>query len=227
MLAAKGTDAPGRRAALEELARAYWYPLYAFARRRGLDAEVAADRTQGFFALLLARGDVARADRTRGRFRAYLRSAFEHYLSDERERDGAQKRGGGHAIVSIDALDAEARLRHEPIDHDTPAKAFERAWVAELVARALERLRTELEGIGRGALFARLRPSLAGEDDAPPFAEVARELAMTENAVKVAAHRLRKRFAELVRDEVASTVDDPDDVEGELAALLRDSGRDA
>lgn len=209
-----------RRAALEDLARTYWYPLYAFARRRGLDAEEAADRTQGFFARLLERGDVARADRERGRFRAYLLTAFRHELVNAREHDRARKRGGGRALLSLDRSEAETRFGREPAEHDTPERIFERAWVRELLERTFARLRAEQERIGRTALFDRLRPVLAAEDDAPRLAEIARALDRTENSVKVAAHRLRKRFGELLRDEIAGTLSDPAEVEAELRALL-------
>jgi RNA polymerase sigma-70 factor (ECF subfamily) len=224
VLAAGRAPAPARRAALEDLAGAYWYPLYAYARRRGHTSDVAADRAQGFFALLLEREDLARADPARGRFRAFLLTAFQHHLADERERERAQKRGGGRAPVSIDAREAERRLVREPADADTPESAFERAWVAELLARTFDRLRSEQVKVGREALFDRLRSSLAAEDDAPRFGDIARELSMTENAVKVAAHRLRKRYGELLRDEIASTVSDPGDpaeIEDEIRALFR------
>jgi RNA polymerase sigma factor (sigma-70 family) len=223
VLAAGGIPSETRRAALDELARAYWYPLYALARRRGHAAEIAADRTQGFFALLLEREDLGRADPSRGRFRAFLSTAFRHYLADERDRERAQKRGGGREPISIDVDEAEERLRRAPVDGDTPELAFDRAWVAQVLARSLARLREEQARIGRDALFDRLRPSLSAEDDAPAFAVIAAELAMTENAVKVAAHRLRKRYGELLRDEVAATVADPTDpneVEDELRALF-------
>jgi RNA polymerase sigma-70 factor (ECF subfamily) len=217
-----GAQAPPleRRAALEDLARAYWYPLYAFARRRGLGADEAADHTQGFFALLLERGDVARADPQRGRFRAFLLTAFEHHLANERERARALKRGGGKPTLSLDARTAESRFGREPADEETPERLYERAWVRELIARTFERLGAEQERIGRAALFERLRPSLAAEDDAPRHARVAAELGLTENAVKVAAHRLRRRFGELLREEVAGTLSDPAEVEAELRFLL-------
>lgn len=180
VLAAGGVESPARRAALEDLARAYWYPLYAYARRRGLSPELAADRVQACFALLLERDDLARA--------------------------------------------AERRLVAEPFDLDTPERDFERAWVGELLARALARLGEEQARIGRGELYERLRLHLAGDDDAPRFAAVAQELALSENAVKVAAHRLRKRYGELLRDEIAATLGtplDPRAVEEELRGLLR------
>jgi len=209
-----------RRAALEQLAGTYWYPLYAYARRRGNGPEEAADLTQGFFALWFERGDVARADPARGRFRAYLRTAFEHYLANQHEHARALKRGGGKQPLSLDTREAETRFGREPLEHETPERLFERAWVRELLARTFERLRAEQARIGRVPLFERLRPALAAEDDAPRFAEVARELGTSENAVKVAAHRLRKRFGELLREEVAETLGDPGSVEEELRSLL-------
>jgi len=219
VLAGAQAEPVARRAALDELARAYWFPLYAYARRRGLSADEAADRTQGFFALWLERGDVARADPERGRFRAYLLTSFKHHLASERARERAAKRGGGRQPIALDAHDAEARLAHLAADGETPERAFDRAWARALLERTFERLRDEQDRIGRAALFDRLRPALAAEDDAPRMAEVARELDMTGNAVKVAAHRLRKRFGELLRDEVAGTLDGAG-VEEELASLL-------
>ncbi|MCC6409756.1 MAG: sigma-70 family RNA polymerase sigma factor [Planctomycetes bacterium] len=221
---ASGAASEVRQAALEDLARTYWYPLYAFARRRGLAPDVAADRVQACFALLLERDDFARADPARGRFRAFLLTAFRHVLIDSRERERAQKRGGDRAALSIDALAAEGRLLAHPVDADTPEAAFERAWVAELLARSLARLGEEQARIGRMELFAKLRPHLSGEDDGPRFASIAGELGLTENAVKVAAHRLRKRYGELLRDEVAATLGDPNDaaaIEDEVRALFR------
>lgn len=209
--------------ALDELARAYWYPLYAFARRRGLAADVAADRVQTCFALLLERDDFARADPARGKFRSFLLTAFKHVLDDEREREFALKRGGGRAPLSLDANDAERRFREEPVAADSPEAAFERAWVGELLEQALARLGAEQAGIGRGDWFERLRPHLAGDDDAPRFAAIASELGATENAVKVAAHRLRKRFGELLREAIGATLGAPNDpraVDEELRALF-------
>ena len=209
-----------RQAALEELARTYWYPLFAYARRRGLGPEAAADRAQGFFALLLERRDVARADPARGRFRAYLLAAFRNYLASARAEERALKRGGGRVPLSLDAPSAESRYGAEPLDPETPERAFQRDWVRELLRRTLERLAAEQEGIGRGALFERLRPTLAVGGDPPRMAAVARELGTSENAVKVAAHRLRRRFRELLREEVAGTLSDPSEVEDELRALF-------
>lgn len=213
-----------RRAALDDLARAYWPPLYAYARRRGADADAAADLTQGFFTLFLERDDVARADPERGRFRAYLLTAFRNYLANERERARARKRGGDQGGLSLDTGEAENRYGRATLDHltdhETPERAFEQAWVRELIERTFARLRSEQERIGRAPLFDSLRPALAAEDDAPRHARVAAELGMSENSVKVAAHRLRRRFGELLRDEVAGTLADPGRVEEELRSLL-------
>lgn len=221
VLAAGRASGEQRSVALEELAQAYWYPLYVLARRRGLRPERAADAVQSCFALLLEREDFARADPARGRFRWFLRAAFEHHLSDERERERAQKRGGGRAPVSIDAGQAEGRLALELVGDGDPAAAFERSWALELLAHTFARLRAEQARIGREQLFDRLRPCLAAEDDAPRLATIARDLGLSENAVKVAAHRLRKRYGELLRDEIAATVADPLQVEDEIRALFR------
>jgi RNA polymerase sigma factor (sigma-70 family) len=212
-----------RRRALEDLARAYWYPLYAFARRRGLSADDAADATQGLFARLIERGDLERLRPEGGRFRAWLLVAFRHYLANLRASARAARRGGGRQAFSLDAGEAESRFRNESIEEETPEHVFERAWVAELLHETLGRLRAEQERIGREALFDHLRPALTADPDAPRLAEVAARVAMTENAVKVALHRLRRRFGELLREEVAATVETPEEVDEELRALFRSS----
>lgn len=226
LVLAGGHAAPEvRRRALEDLARIYWVPLYAFARRRGLSTDDAADGTQGFFARLIARGDLERIRPEGGRFRAWLLVAFRHFLSNERERARASKRGGGRELFSLDAGEAEARFRAASVDEETPERVFERAWVQELLAEVLGRLRAEQERIGRAALFDHLRPALTADPDAPRLAEVAAAVTMTENAVKVALHRLRRRFGELLREEVAATVETPEETEEELRALFDSSGR--
>lgn len=214
-----------RRRALEDLARIYWVPLYAFARRRGLSPDDAADGAQGFFALLIERGDLQRLRPEGGRFRAWLLVAFRNFLANERERARAVKRGGGREVVSLDAGEAEARFRAAAVDAETPEHVFERAWVQGLLHETLVRLRAEQERIGRAALFDHLRPALTADPDAPRLAEVATAVAMTENAVKVALHRLRRRFGELLRDEVAATVETPEQALEELRALFESSGR--
>ncbi|MBL8857639.1 MAG: sigma-70 family RNA polymerase sigma factor [Planctomycetes bacterium] len=220
VLAARSAAEPLRRVALEELCAAYWYPLYAFARRSGFDADAAADLTQDFFAQLLSRTDLQRADRERGRFRTYMLAALRHMIVNHREARRTLKRGGGTAQLSIDAHDAETRFGREPVDARTPELAFERAWAEAVIARAFERLREEQARIGREPLFDALRPALLAADDAPPYAEVAARFSVTENSVKVAVHRLRRRLGELLRDEVGATLERPEEVEAEIAELF-------
>jgi RNA polymerase sigma factor (sigma-70 family) len=211
---------PGAREALETLCRDYWYPLYAFARRSGLGPDDAADIVQGTFAALLGRSGLAAADPTRGRFRTYLLAACRHHLADERFRAAARKRGGDRALVPIDAAGAEGHYAAERAERLTPERLYERAWATSLLERALGRLRGEYEGSGKGALFAHLEPTLAGGPGAEPHAVTAEALGMTEGAVQVAAHRLRRRFRALVREEIAATVDDAAGVEDEVRMLF-------
>lgn len=212
------------RAALEDLCAAYWHPVYAFARRRGSAPEVAEDLVQGFFCDLLERRDVSRADPERGRFRTFLRTAFRNYESKLRERDGAQKRGGGRRAVPIDGSDAEARFVELESAGDDPERLFERAWALSLIESAVRRLEREYEDGDKAALFRALRPGLAGEGLGRPLVELAEELGTTEGAVKVAAHRLRQRFGQVLRREVGDTVSDPDEVEAELRGLFEALG---
>ncbi|MBK7874669.1 MAG: sigma-70 family RNA polymerase sigma factor [Planctomycetes bacterium] len=207
------------RAALEDLCRDYWYPLYAYLRRRGLDSERAADVVQGFFARLIEKRDFGELAPERGRFRAFLLAALQHHLSHEREREHAQKRGGGRAHVSIDPRDADSRFQLEARGELSPEGAFERAWALDLLARVLELLRVEYAEDGKAALFERIRPAIQGGElaDVP---RLARELGMSEGAVKVAGTRLRRRYGERLRAAIADTVEDPADVEDELRALL-------
>lgn len=220
VLAARSDDEPTRRAALEDLCATYWYPLYAYVRRRGHAADTAADLTQDFFALLLARDDLRRVDRERGRFRAFVLAALKHMLVNRGESDRALKRGGGRSAFSIDAQDAEARFGREIEDARTPEAVFERAWAEATIARAFDRLRVEQARIGREELFDDLVPALSGTDDALPYAAIAARRGTSENAVKVAVHRLRRRLGELLREEVGGTVDDRTDVEQELRDLF-------
>lgn len=210
---------PAARAALSELCAAYWYPLYAYVRRRGHDAHAAADLTQGFFARLLERNDFAAAERERGRFRAYLLAALRHYLADEADRAGAAKRGGGEHVLSLDFASAEGAWRDEPATHDTPERAFERRFAEELLARALGRVERSYAERGEQRTFDVLARTLTAPGDAT-HDELAKELATTSGAVKVAAHRLRERWRAALREEVADLVAAPEDVDDELAALF-------
>ena len=205
--------------ALETLCRAYWYPLYAEARRRGLSAEDASDRVQGFFARLLESDGLAVADQQRGRFRSFLLGAFGNFLANEWDREHALKRGGGRAIVSLDLDLTESRYRADPVDEATPERIFDRRWALSLIQRALGRLQDEYGQGGKADLFDALKPVLTGDRDLK-YADLARSLAMTEGALKVAVHRLRGRCGALIRDEVAQTVDAPDETEDELRHLF-------
>jgi RNA polymerase sigma-70 factor (ECF subfamily) len=213
-------DDPEARAAMEGLCRDYWYPLYAFARRRGLGPEDAADLVQGFLADLIERRDLADADPDRGRFRAFLRAACSHHLAHRRDRDRALKRGGGRRPIPLDLVEAEGRYGREPVHELTAERLFERRWALSLLEHVLARLEDEAARSGKGELFARLRPMLEGDDRAESYRTVGAALGLGEGAVKVAAHRLRGRYRQLLREEVARTVADPAEVDAELADLL-------
>lgn len=206
--------------ALARLCRTYWYPLYAHVRRRGYAAHDANDLTQAFFARLLERRTVARADPTRGRFRSFMLSSLDHFLADERDRARAHKRGGGQGLVSIDALAAEERIRHEPVDARAPDRLFDRAWALALLDVVLARLAGEYQTTGREKLFESLSRTLLGSRETLPYAELALRLSLSEGAVKVAVHRLRKRYRALLEEEIAHTVDSPEEAREELRHLL-------
>jgi RNA polymerase sigma-70 factor (ECF subfamily) len=210
-------SAPDAREALARLCEAYWYPLYAFVRRRGHGAEEALDLTQGFFARIIEKQDLADADRARGRFRSWLLGALKHFLANAHDRATAQKRGGGAPLVSIDGADAEERWRLEPSHDATPERIFERRWALALLERTLVALRDECARKGKGPLFEALKGSLVA-DGGP--AGPAAELDLTPNALKVAAHRLRRRYRDLLRAQIAETVATPEDVDGEIRDLF-------
>ena len=218
--AAQSDDASRTRArmALEELCRAYWYPLYAFVRSRGYPAADAQDLTQSFFARFIETAGFASADRERGRFRTYLLGAMKHFLANEWHRARTKKRGGDVSFLEWDALDPEARYALEPKQSNDPDTQFDREWALELTARAMEKLRAEWETGGKGGLFAALKGSLTGDE--PARSETAARLGMTEDAIKVAVHRLRQRYSELLRAEIAETVSERSEVDGEMRHLV-------
>lgn len=218
--AADPTDREGRDA-LERLCRDYWYPLYAFVRRQGLDREEAGDLVQGFLADLFERRDLTKADRSRGRFRSFLRTACSYFLSHAREHDRAMKRGGGRTPVSIDVQDAEGRYINEPAHDLTADRLFERRWALDLLGHVLARLESEANRAGKSDLFDRLRPMLEGDDLVDSYSEIGESLQMSEGSVKVAAHRFRGRYRQILREEVARTVADPAEIDAEIADLLR------
>jgi RNA polymerase sigma-70 factor (ECF subfamily) len=190
-------------------------------RRWGYDADRAQDLTQEFFARLLEKHYLRDADPARGRFRSFLLASLKHFLSNERDRVSAVKRGGRVAIVPLEFENAEGRYSLEPPDTDTPERIYERRWALTLLGRTLTRLRAEFQKAGKEDLFRRLEGHLTGEQEALPYAEVAAALDMSEGAVKVAVHRLRRRFGVILREEIAETVSDPAEVDEEIRDLFR------
>lgn len=220
VLAAGQTNTPHATEAMAELCRTYWYALYAFVRRKGHSPHDAQDLTQSFFARLLKKNYAAQADRERGRFRTFLLSALTHFLADEWDKARRLKRGGGREIVSFDAASAEERYRLEPIDHLDAARLYERRWVTTLFDQVLARLEQEFGDSGKGKLFDQLKGSLLAEEHGPSYAELGTRLGLTEDAVKQAVHRMRRRYRELFREEIAQTVAGPGEVEDELKHLF-------
>ena len=212
---------PDSLAALEKLCRAYWFPLYAYVRRRGHDVEEARDLTQGFFAVLLEKNYVADADMRRGRFRTFLLSSLGHYLANEWNRATTQKRGGGVARFSLDALDAEERYRLEPADEASPERFYDRRWAEAVLAGVVAQLRREFEDTGRGQRFDDLKGHLLGDADALSYEELAARMGIGLTGVRSVVHRMRKRFAVLVRQEIAQTVTSPGEVEDEIRHLFQ------
>jgi RNA polymerase sigma-70 factor (ECF subfamily) len=220
VLTAGRQDTTRARAALENLCQTYWPPLYAYVRRRGYSAEDAQDLTQMFFARLLERNAVATVAPEKGRFRSFLLASLNHFLSDEWDKARAQKRGGGK-VISFDLQSAETQLGQIPVENFTPEKAFEHRWAITLLEQVYQRLGGEYRAQGKGALFDALRATLAGTSDAAPYVELAKQLDLSEGAVKVAVHRLRQRYRALLRETIVDTVSTPEEVEDELRYLFR------
>ncbi len=208
------------REALEELCRAYWYPLYAFVRSGGYSAADAQDLTQAFFAQIIETGGFAAADRERGRFRSYLLGAMKHFLANEWHRAKTQKRGGKVRFIEFDALDPEARYGGASEQSESPELLFDREWALETVAGALKALRDEMAEAGKSEQFETLKGSLTGEDELPRE-EIASRLGMSAGAVKVAVHRLRQRYRKLLRAAVAETVSNEADLDDEMRCLVK------
>lgn len=205
--------------ALEQLCRAYWYPIYAFIRRRGNGPDDAQDLTQEFFARLLQKGWLSGIEPTGGRFRSFLLTAVNRFLANEFDRAQAAKRGGGKRVISLDDERAEQRYANEPFTEETPEKVFERRWASTLMDQALTRLRDETTAAGTSRQFAALNLFLSREPGSGEYASVALELESTSAAVAVAVHRLRARYRDLVRQEVARTLTDPADINAEMRHL--------
>jgi DNA-directed RNA polymerase specialized sigma24 family protein len=211
---------PQAAAALEQLCRSYWYPLYAFVRRQGRSPEDAQDLTQDFFAHLLSNGFPCGARPERGKFRSFLLVALRHFLVDQHRHADAAKRGGGQTLISLDVNRAEERFGEEPHDASTPEMLYQRAWGMTLLERARLRLGNEYGAAGKGGLYERLKAfPLAGKND-QSFELASAELGMSVGALKAAVHRMRSRYRELVREEVAHTVADPSELQEEARYLI-------
>lgn len=206
------TTGPDAEAALSDLCRGYWTPIYSFARRAGHSREDAEDLTQGFFLDLLARNSIAGAVQERGRFRSFLLGAFEHYRFNCFRKESTQKRGGGVELFSMDAGPAEAGLAMEAATTGTPETMYERTWALALLAKVMERLKAEYEAV---------YPHLAGESSRPGYAGMAAVLGISENAIPLAVRRMRKRYGILLREEIAATVVSEAEVDDELRYLMK------
>jgi DNA-directed RNA polymerase specialized sigma24 family protein len=221
ILAAAKSQMPGSRAALTELCRLYWYPLYAFARRRGHEPPDAQDLTQGFFLHLLKDRSLKHAHPLKGKFRSFLLASFQNFTSDEMARSRCQKRGGDREFIFLDSEDAESRYRLEPADHLTAEKIFDARWAMTLLGHAVERLCLEHVARGEELRFEVLRPFVGVEEGGnPPSSEqVAQSLGVTVAAAKTMIHRFRKQYAAILRQEIGRTVSNPADIEQEIHAL--------
>jgi len=207
--------------ALDELCRAYWYPVYAFVRRSGKTLEEAQDLTQDFFVRFLERRYVAHADPAKGRFRSFLLVSVKHFLLDQEGRRFAEKRGGRDRIMALDCIDLERRFGAELSTHETPEAIFDRSWAQSLVARVMDDVRDAMDREGQSPLFDQLKPFLPGNDETISYSELASKLGTTEGALKVAVHRLRRKYREIFRAEIAHLVSDPGEVDDEVRYLLR------
>jgi len=220
ILQAVAGQSTAARAALAQICEAYWPPVYAFVRRRGMAPADAEDLTQSYFARFFEKEYLRDFRPEAGRFRTFLLASVSHFLSNQWDRERARKRGGGTVQISFDAASAEERLRLEPVDRLTPEAIFERQWAAAVLARCLERLREEQSASGGRARFERLKAFLTGDGAASDYAALAQELGIGESTVRVAVHRLRRRFAAVLREEVARTVARPEEVDAEIRWML-------
>jgi RNA polymerase sigma factor (sigma-70 family) len=225
VLAAGQGSAPAAMAALEELCRTYWYPLYAYVRRQTANVEDAQDLTQAFFERFLEKNYLENVSSDKGRFRAFLLASLKHFLANEWDKAKRQKRGGGLASVPLDWTRADTQFRQEPADLLSPDKLYERAWAITLLERVVTRLRDEAAADGKAQMFEELKPFLMVEKARVPYAEAATKLGIAEGAIRVAVHRLRRRYKELLRHEIQQTLSDPAQVDGEIQALFSAFGR--
>ena len=220
MLAAGNLTSPQAEAAIEKLCRTYWLPLYGFIRRQGHDEHEAQDLTQEFFCCFLQSQALGSVDPGRGRFRSFLIAALKNFLANEWDKSNRLKRGGGREFFSWDGLEPEEQYRLEPMDESSPERMFDRQWAQMLVSTTLAKLRLECGDEGAERRFEALKGFLSGNPDGVSYAETARQLGLSESAVRSAIHRLRQRFAELFRAQVAETVTSPEAAEAEIRHLF-------
>jgi RNA polymerase sigma-70 factor (ECF subfamily) len=221
VLAAGGEDSRAARTALAALCEAYWYPLYAYVRRWGATADDACDLTQAFLTSLLERRDFKGLSQERGRFRAFLLASLRHFLANDAAKRRSQKRGGGAATVPLQSEDAEHRYLVEPVDSATPERLYERRWALTIIDRVLVELRREAETEGRTAEFEAIKACMLGRAAAGSYAAIAARLGVSEGAVRVAVHRLRRRFQARLKQDIAATVSSPDQVDDEIRYLIK------
>lgn len=215
------------RQALSQLIETYWYPLYAFSRRQGASDHDAMDLTQGFLTHLVSGGGLSSVSPEKGRFRSFLLAAFKNFIANQRRASEAIRRGGAVDTVSLHAAEFESRYHLEPADQETPERLFQRSWVEELLARVRSLLAEEYRLAGKTQIFTLLEPHLTHATDAIPRAEIGQQLGLSSAAIAMSIHRMRRRYGELLRQEVAATLDDPADIEDELRDLMSIIGRGA
>ncbi|HOW65735.1 MAG TPA: sigma-70 family RNA polymerase sigma factor [Candidatus Paceibacterota bacterium] len=220
VLEAGGPQTPQSAAALEQLCRTYWYPLYAYLRRTGCNPDDAEDLVQGFFVYFLEGQILRSVEREGGRFRSFLLGTLKHFVSDQKDKASAQKRGGGRQLISWELAEAEHRFFREPAEDESPDRLYERRWASVLLEHAMERLQQEWASSGKADVFAQLKGFVSGEKGLASYAEAADQANLSPNALKSAIFRLRRRYHELVREEVGHTVADPGELKEELRHLL-------
>lgn len=218
--AGQGDSAPAQNA-LETLCRTYWYPIYVYVRRKGYGPDDAQDLTQEFFGQIITKDHLRRADREKGKFRSFLLSILDYFLAREWTKAHRQKRGGQFSFISLDEGQAEDRYRLEPATDETPERTFLRQWALMTLKQAMKTLENECQANGKAHLFQEARGILSGEGDAARYAEIGRRLGLGEGAARVAVHRLRQRYGELLRDQIAQTVNSRQEIEEELRYLLK------
>jgi RNA polymerase sigma-70 factor (ECF subfamily) len=219
-LAAGRIGSTKAEAALARLCQTYWYPLYVFVRRQGRTPDDCQDLVQGFFAKVLEKNYFRAACPEKGRFRSFLLTAFKRFIANEQDYAHRKKRGGDQQVFSLDAQDTEARFQSEPTDGTTPESAFERHWAITLLQQVFEQLETEFVAEGKAKLWEELKPFVTGEKHGNSYADVSRRLELSEGATRVAVHRLRHRYRDLLRQEIADTVDSPEAVDDEIRHLF-------